>query len=222
MSADKLLILGSSSSGKSTSLRNLNSKSTVFIQCENKRMPFKNSNKFLTYKVKNYVELLEAISDVLAKDKNKNVKTIVLDDYGYLMSDSYMKTALEQGYSKFTKMALDAYTGFKDIPEVLCANRDDILIVYVMHPQKNELGMYTPKTIGKLLDEKICIEGMFEMVLFSIRNEEGEYVFLTQTTADIPSVAKTPMGMFDTLEIPNDLNEVIRIRNEYYGIEQTK
>ena len=98
--ADKILVIGSSSSGKTASLRTLNSKSTVIISCEKNRLSFKGSNRFLQYNITNYDELIGVMSEILTKDKNKNVKTIVLDDYGYLMSDEYMKTALETGYSK--------------------------------------------------------------------------------------------------------------------------
>lgn len=217
--ADKILVIGSSSSGKTASLRTLNSKSTVIISCEKNRLSFKGSNKFLQYNITNYEELIGVMSEILTKDKNKNVKTIILDDYGYLMSDEYMKTALETGYSKYTVMAVNAYNGFKTIPKELCAGREDITIIYIMHPQKNDLGMYTPKTIGKVLDDKICIEGMFDTVLFARVNDNNEYVFMTRTTVDIPSVAKTPMDMFEQVEIPNDMDLVLRTRAEYYGTE---
>ena len=207
----------------SSSLRNMNPSDTVIIKCFNKRLPFKNGdNKFLVYTPKNYEELVGAVVDIIDKDKKKKVKNIIIDDIIYFMSDEFMKTINVKGFEKFSNMASGLYGAFKDIPDIVLADRPDILVTFLTHATINEMGNISIRTIGKLIDEKVKLEGMFEMVLLARLNEDGQYVFQVHNTNNSKSVVKTPMGMFETDEIDNDLSYVIEKRNEYYGIETPK
>lgn len=204
----------------SSSLRNMKGTDTVIIKCFNKRLPFKNGDgKFKVYTPNNYEELIACIVDIIDKDKNKKVKNIVIDDIIYFMSDEFMKTINVKGFEKFSNMASGLYGAFKDIPDLLLKERPDILVTFMTHATINELGNISIRTIGKLIDEKVKLEGMFEMVLLAKMNEDGQYVFQVHNMNNSKSVVKTPMGMFETDEIDNDLAYVIKLRNEYYGIE---
>lgn len=206
----------------SSSLRNLSPSDTVIIKCFNKRLPFKNGdNKFKVYTPNDYTELVSAVVDILEKDKHKKVKNIIIDDIIYFMSDEFMKTINVKGFEKFSNMASGLYGAFKDIPDIVLADRPDILVTFLTHATINEMGNISIRTIGKLIDEKVKLEGMFEMVLLARLNEDGQYVFQVHNTNNSKSVVKTPMGMFETDEIDNDLAYVIKKRNEYYGIEDT-
>ena len=221
--ADRMLVISESGQGKSSSIRNMGSSDTIVIKCFNKRLPFKNGdNKFKVYTPNNYEELIGAIVDIVEKDKNKKVKNIVIDDIIYFMSDEFMKTINVKGFEKFSNMASGLYGAFKDIPDLLLKDRPDILVTFLTHATINELGNISIRTIGKLIDEKVKLEGMFEMVLLARMNEDGRYVFQVHNMNNSKSVVKTPMGMFDTDEIDNDLSYVIQKRNEYYGIEEPK
>ena len=220
--AERMLVIGESSGGKSSSLRNLSPSDTVIIKCFNKRLPFKNGdNKFKVYTPNDYTELVSAVVDILEKDKHKKVKNIIIDDIIYFMSDEFMKTINVKGFEKFSNMASGLYGAFKDIPDIVLADRPDILVKFLTHATINEMGNISIRTIGKLIDEKVKLEGMFEMVLLARLNEDGQYVFQVHNTNNSKSVVKTPMGMFETDEIDNDLAYVIKKRNEYYGIEDT-
>lgn len=207
----------------SSSLRSMSPSDTIVIKCFNKRLPFKNGdNKFKVYTPQNYEELVGAIVDIIEKDKNKKVKNIVIDDIIYFMSDEFMKTINVKGFEKFSNMASGLYGAFKDIPDLLLKDRPDILVTFMTHATVNELGNISIRTIGKLIDEKVKLEGMFEMVLLAKMNEDGRYVFQVHNMNNSKSVVKTPMGMFESDEIDNDLAYVIQKRNEYYGIEESK
>lgn len=218
--ADKLLIIGDSGSGKSSSIRNMSPKDTIVIKCMNKRLPIpQGDTKFKSFLAKSYGHLLEIVAEIVIKDKDKKVKNIIIDDVIYFMSDEFMKRAKETSYQKFTDMALNIYQVFKDVPDLLLADRPDILVTFLTHASINDMGNVGVRTIGKMIDEKVKLEGMFEMVILSKMNEDGIYVFQVHNMANSKSVVKTPMGMFETDEIDNDLALVIKSRNEYYGIK---
>ena len=94
----------------------------------------------------------------------------------------------------------------------------DKIVYFMMHEDKNDFGDIKPKTIGKLLDEKVCLEGLFTIVLRCMTNGQGQHVFTTQTNG--LDVAKSPMGLFDSIEIDNDLKAVDTAIREYYNIKQ--
>jgi len=211
--SEKILVIGESGSGKSTATRNLNPKETFYINVIGKPLPFKGwKSKFVTYnketKKGNLITANEAptISAILiaVSEKMPEIKTIIIDDAQYIMSYEFMKRAKERGFDKFVEIAQNMFNVFIASDRL----RDDITVVFLTHSEDVNGNGYTKtkmKTIGKMLDDKITVEGLFTIVLQSIcrKTQLGmEYLFMTQN--DGTTTAKSPMDMFKTEE-PNDL-----------------
>lgn len=204
-----VLIIGRSSSGKSTSMRTFAKDEIALINVAKKSLPFK--GKFDSQMdTDNY----ETIKKGLLQTQKKS---IVIDDAGYLITNFFMKnhSLNKQGgavYALYNQLADD----FWNLIE-WCKTRlpEDKIVYFIMHEDKNEFGESRPKTIGKLLDDKVCIEGLFTIVLHAI-SEGGEYKFRTQT--DGSDVAKSPIDMFDSEEIPNDLRAVDNAIRDFYDL----
>ena len=202
-----ILIIGKSGSGKSASLRNLPEEGTVVINVLGKPLPFR--NKLKTVQCDNYELIKRSISKA-------QYDVYVIDDAGYLITNNFMKDHANTGagnavFALYNKLADDFFTLVRKIQEIPTQAR----VYIIMHEDKNDMGDVKPKTIGKLLDEKVCLEGMFTICLRSIISQD-KHVFRTQS--DGLDVAKSPMGMFDSMEIDNDLNMVDMAIKNYYGI----
>lgn len=199
-----VLVLGKSGSGKSASLRNFPSGSVGVFECAGKRLPFRSDIPV----VKN--AKYQVIKDTLRKN---NLHAYVVDDAGYLMQFDNFAYANVKGYDKFVQMA----QSFEQLLRVAAEETDDDTIVYfLMHPEENADGTEKVKTIGRMLDEKLCVEGLFNVVLDARVNDDG-HVFLVQN--DGTGLAKTPMGMFEGTAIDNDLAAVDSTIREYYGMK---
>ena len=200
-----ILILGHSGSGKSTSLRNFRSGEISLINVMGKPLPFKgrfvntiNSDKY------------EIIGDALATMKTK---IAVIDDAQYLMANEFMRRAMERGYDKFTEIANNFWTLVNYVINELPF---DTTVYFLMHIERDDAGNEKVKTIGKLLDEKITVEGMFTIVLKSIV-KDGVYSFTTQSNGH--DTVKSPLGMFPTYEIENDLKAVDNIVRAFWELD---
>lgn len=215
------LIMGESGTGKSTAIRTLNPNETFIINVLNKPLPFRGYKK--NYKLVspdglsgNYYSSnkYDHIKLVIKKIevKRPEVKTLIIDDFQYLMANEFMDRALERGYDKFSEIGKHAY----DLLELLPTLRDDLDVFILTHSEPNEMGKMKIKTIGKMLDDKITIEGMYSMVL-QTELINGSYSFITQ--GDARHIAKSPMGMFEQRNIPNDLQFVKQKMSEYYNEE---
>lgn len=213
------LIIGESGTGKSTSIRNLNPAETFIINVLNKPLPFKGYKASYTkisadaktgnyYSSDDYQRIEQLIKKVNAE--RLEIKTLIIDDFQYLMANEFMRRALERGYDKFSEIAKNAHGLLKLLPTL----RDDLDVFILTHSESNEQGKMKIKTIGKMLDEKITIEGMFAMVL-QTELTDGNYHFITQ--GDARHIAKSPMGLFETRDIPNDLAFVKQHMNSYYN-----
>lgn len=207
-----ILILGKSGSGKSTSMRNFAKDELALINVNKKPLPFK--GKFdSTLESTNYEQIEKAIFST-------QKKVIVIDDAGYLITNQFMMGHGENKgnavFELYNSLADNFYKLIKFCQERVA---DDKTVYFVMHEDKNDFGDIKPKTIGKLLDEKVCVEGLFTIAL---RAEclNGEYVFHTKT--DGSDVTKAPLGMFDNDTVPNDLKAVDRIIRDYYELPQLK
>lgn len=208
-----VLILGKSGSGKTTSLRNL--KHALIINVMGKPLPFKEESESgnATYATDDYGKIEKA----LLAAPEKGYKTAVIDDAGYLITNAFMRNHSTTGkgnqiFDLYNQLG-DDYWGLlyfiqKDLPK-------DMIVYVIMHEDKNDFGETKPKTIGKMLDEKVCVEGMFTIVLHAMKNN-GKYVFATNS--DGLDCAKSPMGMFDEDNIDNDLETVTEKIKEYYNI----
>lgn len=204
-----VLIIGKSGSGKSTSLRNCQDFGVVNVI--GKPLPFRNQPKTV---------VTDDYAKVTAVLKNSKAKAVVVDDAGYLMTNQFMRGHSSQGagnaiFSFYNSIG----DSFWNLIETVKHLQPDRIVYFMMHTESDEAGNVRPKTIGKMLDEKVCVEGMFTIVLHS-RYSDGKYVFSTHT--DGLDVAKTPMGMFDADEIDNDLKVVDNTIREYYGLGITE
>jgi hypothetical protein len=222
-----IAIVGMPGTGKSTSLRSLNPETTFIVSCAGKELPFRAANKLYTPlstgnpngNLINTADINTILSTLTyISNKRPEINVVVIDDAGYTMSYEYMARAKENGYTKFTDIAQKHF----NLINMSKTFRDDLLIVFTYHLEvdSDALGNKTIKikTVGKLLDSAITIEGMFAVVLYTevAKNQENvvEYHFVTQNTGN--NTGKSPDGMFD-LKIPNDLELIRSKMNEYYS-----
>ena len=200
--------MGESGSGKSASLRNFAPNEISVFNVTSKPLPFK-QGKAKIPKIDNatYTDIANALA-------NPNKRAYVIDDAGYLLSFEMFKRANETGYSKFTDMAKN----FFDMLDFINTKLPNDIIVYItMHTEDDsEMHKTKAKTIGKMIDQNLNLEGLFVIVLRAMQTEEG-YKFITRD--DRVSTAKSPMGMFESDKIDNDLKEVDRIIREYYDMK---
>lgn len=203
-----VLIIGKSGSGKSASMRNFAPNEVGVFNVMGKRLPFKSSMN--TVNTTDYAKIKTIMY-------NAKSPSLVIDDAGYLITDEFMSRHGNTGKGNAVfELYNDLADHFYDLVRFICDQVPADKIVYIiMHEDKNDFGDVKPKTIGKLLDEKVCLEGMFTIVLRST-SDGNKHVFLTQSSGF--DVAKSPMGMFSVTEIDNDLKAVDVIIREYYGL----
>jgi autotransporter adhesin len=236
--ATTYLIVGESGTGKSTSLGKVDSlgligldpKETAIINVMDKPLPFKGSKAQYGNLISaggNYAAVSDGviILKILASLKERqDIKNIVIDDFQYIMAEEFMAKALKKGYDKFNeigKHAYDVITQGKNL-------RPDQNFICLTHSDfDDKAGTYKLKTIGKMLDDKVNLAGLFTVILYTqvdAVTKDGEtkvtYNFVTNkysNNAGIEIPAKSPIGMFDELLIPNDLGLVVQKASEYYG-----
>lgn len=197
-----VLILGESGAGKSTSLRNFDEKEVGIFNVASKPLPFK--KKLRTANNATYSTILAGLSA-------PKLNTYVIDDSQYLLSFEFFDRAKETGYNKFTDIALN----FKNLIWFVIEHTPPQCIVYFLHHvEKVGDGTLKAKTIGKMLDEKLTVEGLFSIVLLCVA-EKNEHYFITQSEGI--STAKSPMDMFPE-RIDNDLKLVDTTIREYWGL----
>lgn len=206
--ATAVLIMGESGSGKSASLRNFAPNEISVFNVTSKPLPFKQGKTKLP-KIDNatYTDIANALA-------NPNKRAYVIDDAGYLLSFEMFKRANETGYSKFTDMAKN----FFDMLDFINTKLPNDIIVYItMHTEDDsEMHRVKVKTIGKMLDQNLKIEGLFSIVLRAVQTEDG-YKFVTRD--DMVSTAKSPIGMWEEDMIDNDLKAVDATIREYYDMK---
>lgn len=193
-----ILIIGESGTGKSTSIRNL--QNAGIINVYGKELPFKNSMKTVN------VDDCNKIVSLLNKAE---ADVIVIDDFQYLLVNQFMKRAMERGYDKFTEMA----KGYYDVIDAVRKIPRQKRVYFLSHSERDNLGNVKAKTIGKLLDEKVTVEGLFTIVLKTVVTE-NKYLFQTRNSG--MDTVKSPMDMFAEDFIPNDLVEVDKAVCDYY------
>lgn len=208
-----VLIIGKSGSGKSTSLRNFDEKELALINVINKPLPFR--KKFeSTLCTDDYNTIAKGI---LQTQK----KAIVIDDAGYLITNQFMNNHSKVGGGNAVfNLYNDLGDKFWSLIEFV-KNRlpGDKIVYFNMHEDKNEFGDIKPKTIGKILDDKVCVEGMFTIVLRCM-NDNNKHYFTTQSNG--ADVVKTPLEMFEDREIDNDLKMVDTTIREYYELNKNE
>jgi hypothetical protein len=196
------MIYGQSGTGKSTSLRNFKHEEVAVINVSGKPLPFRGNIK--PYNSDNYQKIMSAISQT-------ERKSIVIDDSTYLMVNEFMRTAKQTGYQKYTDMAVS----FNQLIEFAAALPDDKVVYFMGHSDQSDDGREHFKTIGKMLDNYVTVEGRFTIVLKTVV-QDGRYMFSTQNNGQ--DTVKSPMGLFDSALIDNDLKAVDRAIREYWEI----
>lgn len=201
-----VLILGHSGSGKSTSLRNFEPDEIGIFNPARKPLPFPK---------KMHVADTKEYDDINSLLQGNRLNAYIIDDANYLMVFENFAKVDERGYDKFTKMAFN----FEQLLESASQTNDDTIVYFLMHPEYDETGRLKPKTIGKMLDNQLNVEGMFPIVLMAEHNEAG-YGFVTANSGNSP--VKAPMGMFPESFMDNDLKKVDSIIREYWGMAPLK
>jgi hypothetical protein len=203
-----VMVLGKSGSGKSASLRNFEPGQVGVFSVAGKRLPFRSKIQVVSFGV-SYGMIMKTL-------KANKSRAYVIDDAGYLMQFANFARAKETGFTKFTDMALE----FERLLSTAMKTSDDTNVYFLMHPDTDDMGREKPKTIGKMLDEKLCVEGMFPIVIdCEVRADEDgrpRHVFVTEN--DGSNLAKAPMGMFEPV-MDNDLKAVDDIIRDYYEMK---
>lgn len=199
------MIIGTSGSGKTTSLEKLDPKQTFYIDADGKGLSWKGWRKQYNKENKNYFQCdaPEQIFSLMQTidEKQKQIKFLVIDTLNGCMVADEMRRSKEKAYDKWVDLAQSVY----NIVDYSNKMRDDLTVILIGHTQTSDDGFTCMLTNGRKLN-KICLESKMTTVLLSRINENGEYVFETRAKN---STAKTPRGAFDVDEIPNDITLVI-------------
>lgn len=205
------LILGKSGSGKSSSLRSLSPAASALIQVIPKPLPFREAKTWKPYVTDNW-QLV--IARAQAADKAGR-KVIVIDDFQYILANEFMRRSEEKGFDKFTEIGRHTWNIF----ESLLRLPEDVRVYILSHTEETDSGQVKMKTIGKMLDEKITLEGMVTIVLRAVV-QDGQHLFSTRNNGS--DTTKAPMGMFDDAFVDNDLAAVDAAICSYYDIPSLK
>jgi hypothetical protein len=209
------MILGESGTGKSASLRNMLPSNTLLIQTVKKPLPFK-SKEWKRVQDGGNVFMSDQSSQIVAAMHKTQRNIIVIDDFQYLMANEFMRRVTDQeagnsAFAKYNEIAKHAW----DVLTAASSLADNKRVYILAHTNTDDFGKVKIKTIGKLLDEKIVMEGLVTIVLRTIV-QNGNYLFSTQNSGS--DTVKSPLGLFDDELIENDLMNVDRAICEYYGI----
>lgn len=210
------MVLGESGTGKTTSLRNLQASETLLIQAVKKPLPFKSSTwkRFDKESCKDgNIFQTDAAAKIIALMQRTKRKVIVLDDFQYVMANEFMRRTNETGFNKFTEIGKNAW----DIINAAAALPEDVRVYILSHVETSDSGHTKIKTIGRMLDEKIALEGMVTIVLRTMIRD-GKYLFATRNSGS--DTTKTPMGLFDAESIDNDLHAVDQAIHSYYELTE--
>ena len=204
MNSVPILLIGQSGSGKSTSLRNFTREEVAVVNVLGKPLPFKTDIK--APKCDDYNAILKAIAET-------KKKTIVIDDSNYLITNEFMNKSSVKGFDKYNEMGNNFFNLINGIKNI----EGGKTVYLIMHEDTDENGNIKPKTIGKLLDDKVNIQGMFTICIRSMY-DNGNYIFRLKTNGQ--DCVKTPFGMFETETMENDLKQFDKIVREYYELDK--
>lgn len=195
-----VLLIGQSGSGKSTSLRNFNEKEVGVFNVAGKPLPFK--SKIKPFNTSDYNQITKSL-------RNNKMKCYVIDDSSYLMSFEQVARAKETGFAKYTDMGLHFLNLIRVIQN---ETSEDTIVYFLHHTERLDDGVLKAKTIGKMIDNWITLEGLFTIVLMAWTDGK-QHKFITQS--DGFTTCKSPLDMFP-LEMDNDLKAVDTAIREYY------
>lgn len=197
-----VMVKGASGSGKSRSYEGFDDGEVGIFNIAGKRPPFR--KKLPLFNKPTYAQIKASL-------KANKMHAYIIDDSTYLMQFEMFARAKESGYGKFTEIALN----FEQLLQAAADTDEDTIVYFLHHPQFAEDGTSKPQTVGKMLDNQLCVEGLFPIVL-EAKVVDGKHVFITQS--DGYNFAKSPEGMFSGETIPNDLKAVDSAIREYWGM----
>lgn len=209
------LVLGESGTGKSSSLRNMAPAETLLIQAIKKPVPFRSEGwSYLSKDNKaGNIIVCDQSAQMIEMMRKTRRPVIVIDDFQYVLANEFMRRSEERGYDKFSDIGRHAW----DILTAASSLADHARVYILSHTEQTEAGRIKAKTIGKMLDDKITIEGMFSIVMrTAVINDQ--YVFRTRNNGN--DTTKTPIGLFDSETIDNDLAVVDVSIAAYYQLAQ--
>lgn len=212
------LILGESGTGKSASLRNLDPRSTLLIQPVKKPLPFRATGWGYFDKERNKsgnIFVSDQSHEIISLIERTARPVVVVDDFQYVLANEYMRRTAETGYGKFTDIAKHAWETFNAANNLAADKR----IYFLSHTAVDEGGITKIKTIGRMLDEKITVEGLFTIVLRTLVVDQ-QYLFSTRNNGS--DTVKSPMGLFESDRIENDLASIDTAICAYYNIPATQ
>lgn len=205
-----ILIYGRSGTGKSRSLKNFGEDEITLINVENKPLPFRKRFKY-TINTDQYGKIMEALSKTPSD-------TTVIDDAGYLLTNMFMRGHASRGTGSSTfDLYNDIGDSFWKLIKFIKTLPENKIVYIVMHEEQNDNGAVKLKMLGKLLEQKVCVEGMVTIVIRCMCDEDRHYFRVTNNGADI---TKAPEDMFGKSEMDNDLKQVDSIIREYYGLKK--
>ena len=223
-----IAIVGPSGTGKSTSygilpeigIKGLDPKETVVCNVAGKDLPFRGWQKHYGGKLSengNYIETSDsntiAESIKYVSEKRPDIKNYVIDDGQFIMAFEFMRRAKENGYNKFVDIGVNV----SKVAEAARNTRKDLKVYFLWHPEDNKEYGYKMKTLGTMIDNYLTLEGLFTVILYSTvskgNDNKGNYQFVTNNDGKYP--AKSPVGMFPDLYIPNDLSIVSQLIDSY-------
>lgn len=206
-----VMVLGESGTGKSASMRDMNPAETLLIQAIKKPLPFRSNEWKQLSKEGGNIFVSDNSSNIIAAMQKTKRKIIIIDDFQYIMANEFMRRSDERGFDKFTEIGRHAW----DILTAANQLSDDVRVYILAHTQSDDFGRVRAKTIGKMLDDKISIEGMLTIVLRT-SVDGGNYQFRTRNNGS--DTVKTPMGMFESEMIENNLKAIDDEICKYYGV----
>ena len=199
-----ILVAGPSASGKTYGIKGFDPSVPGIFSVEKGRLPFKGD-----YKVKTRA----TYKDINSIFKDPKKKVYIIDDSQYLLVNELFDRAKEVGYQKYTDMAVSFRNLVHNVNYLL---PDDVIVYFLHHTETDpNTGKSKAKTVGKMIDQYLTLEGCFDIVLFAESDSEGHW-FITQS--DGTTTAKSPEGMFPTVKIPNDLGIVDKAVRDYWGL----
>ncbi len=214
------MVLGQSGTGKTTSLRNMNPDDVLLIQAVKKPLPFRSAKWVQCTKAnpKGCILVTDNAQTIVGAMQRTHKPIIVIDDFQYILANEFMRRVLDNetgnaAFAKYNEIARNAW----DILMTAGKLADETRVYILAHTQEDDNGRIKAKTIGKLLDEKITLEGLLTIVMrTAVIN--GQYLFSTQNSGS--DTVKTPLDMFTEEHVPNDLAAIDQIITDYYAISQ--
>ena len=231
--ANLIVLAGFSNSGKSTSLKYLNSEETFIISCTNKQLQipgFRRKYKKIAIEekklvgnwlVSNNYEKINKILEIIDKTRN-DIKTIVIDDINYCLSGEIMDNALVKGYEKFTLQAKNYYDLITNAGKL----RDDLTVVFVSHIINDGTDIdpqYKMYSSGKMLDKTVNIDGLFSYIIYSERyidETTGDVGYRFKTRTDGNDTCRSVAGCFEEKYIEPNMQLIIDTINKFEEVEE--